>query len=42
MPKMILERFREIKARTAEIFELLEKIDNEEITVTETEEQAIQ
>ena len=42
MPKMILERFREIKARTAEIFELLEKIDNEEITVTETEEQALQ
>ena len=42
MPKMNLERFREIKARTVEIFDLLNKIDNEEINLTEREEQALQ
>lgn len=35
MPKLSLERFREIKERVAEIFDLANKIENEEIQVTE-------
>lgn len=35
MPKLSLERFREIKGRVAEIFDLATKIENEEIQVTE-------
>ena len=42
MPKMSLERFREIKNRTSELLDLINKIDNEEITLTEDEEQTIQ
>lgn len=35
MPKLSLERFREIKGRVAEIFDLISKIENEEIQITE-------
>ncbi len=35
MTKLSLERFREIKGRVAEIFDLLTKMENEEIQVTE-------
>ena len=42
MPKMSLERFREIKNRTSELLDLINKIDDEEIILTEDEEQTIQ
>ena len=35
MPKLSLERFRKIKGRVAEIFDLATKFENEEIQVTE-------
>lgn len=38
MPKLSLERFREIKRRVAEIFDLASKIENEEIQITEEDE----
>ena len=42
MLKMSLERFRKIKNRIAEIVDLINKIENEEITLTETESEAIE
>ena len=42
MPKMSLERFREIKNRTSAFLEIINKVDNEEIMMTDEEEQAIQ
>lgn len=35
MPKLSLERFREIKARVAEMFDLVTKIENDEIQITD-------
>lgn len=42
MPKLSIERFRKIRNRTAEIFDLVQKIEAEEIQITETEEENIQ
>jgi hypothetical protein len=42
MPKLSLERFREIKERVAEIFDLANKIENEEIQVTEEDEEKLE
>ena len=42
MPKLSLERFREIKGRVAEIFDLVTKIENEEIQVTEEDEEKLE
>ena len=42
MPKLSLERFREIKGRVAEIFDLATKIENEEIQVTEEDEEKLE
>ena len=41
MPKISLERFREIKERVAEIFDLVNKTENEELQITEEEEKEI-
>lgn len=38
MPKLSLERFREIKGRVAELYDLVIKIENEEIQITNEEE----
>ncbi len=42
MLKLSLERFREIKERVAEIFDLLTKIENEEIQVTEEDSEKLE
>lgn len=42
MPKLSLERFREIKARVAEISDLATKIENEEIQMTEEDEKKVE
>ncbi len=41
MPKMSIERFREIKSRIVEIKDLIDKVDNEEITLSDEEEEKI-
>lgn len=42
MPKLSLERFRKIKGRVAEIADLSNKIDDEDIEITEEEEKKLE
>ena len=42
MPKLSLERFREIKKRTAEIYNLVIKIENEEIELSDEDEEKLE
>ena len=41
MPKMSIERFREMKARLAELAEMAERINNDELELSEEEEERI-